>query len=59
MVEHPKSWLDLTRDRRAVTALEYALIAGLIAVVISFAVLRTGSGMAAIFTTLANTIGSA
>ncbi len=58
MVGLPKSWLDLTRDRRAVTALEYALITGLIAVVISFAVLRTGSGMAAIFTKLATTLGS-
>jgi pilus assembly protein Flp/PilA len=30
MIEYVKTWLELKTDRRAVTALEYALIAGVI-----------------------------
>lgn len=30
MIEYMKTWLELKTDRRAVTALEYALIAGVI-----------------------------
>ena len=32
MIEYLKTWLQLKADRRAVTALEYGLIAALIAV---------------------------
>lgn len=30
MIEYLKTWLQLMADRRAVTALEYALIAGVV-----------------------------
>jgi Flp pilus assembly pilin Flp len=30
MIEYMKTWIELKTDRRAVTALEYALIAGVI-----------------------------
>ncbi len=30
MIEYIKTWIELKSDRRAVTALEYALIAGVI-----------------------------
>lgn len=30
MIDYLKTWLELNTDRRAVTALEYALIAGVI-----------------------------
>lgn len=39
MYEYLKIWLELKTDRRAVTALEYGLIAGLVAVA-----LITGAG---------------
>ena len=35
MIEQMKIWLALASDRRAVTALEYALIAGLVVAVIA------------------------
>ncbi|OYV37123.1 MAG: pilus assembly protein [Rhodospirillales bacterium 20-64-7] len=41
-------------DRRAVTAIEYALIAALIAVVIIGAVTQLGTGVKNTFTTVAN-----
>jgi Flp pilus assembly pilin Flp len=34
MIEFAKTWLELKTDRRAVTALEYGLIAGAIVAVI-------------------------
>jgi pilus assembly protein Flp/PilA len=46
----------LARDERGVTALEYGLIAGLIAVVIITAVTSIGTKMATAFTTIANAI---
>jgi Flp pilus assembly pilin Flp len=43
MIEYAKTWLELKTDRRAVTALEYGLIAGAIVAVIlvGFNVLAT------------------
>ena len=35
MIEYLKTWLELKMDRRAVTALEYGLIAGLIVATIA------------------------
>jgi Flp pilus assembly pilin Flp len=35
MIEYAKTWLALKLDRRAVTALEYGLIAGVIVAVIT------------------------
>ncbi len=34
MIEYAKAWLALKTDRRAVTALEYALIGGVIVVTV-------------------------
>jgi len=47
MIEYAKTWLELKVDRRAVTALEYGLIAGVIVAVITLG-----------FTTLANSLSS-
>jgi pilus assembly protein Flp/PilA len=43
MIEYAKTWLELKTDRRAVTALEYALIAGVIVatILVGFQVLAT------------------
>jgi Flp pilus assembly pilin Flp len=35
MFEHFKNWLALASDRRGVTALEYAMIAGIVVVTIA------------------------
>jgi pilus assembly protein Flp/PilA len=43
-------------DRRGVTALEYALIAALVAVVIIGGVSLLGSNISKVFSTVANTI---
>ena len=52
MIEFIKTWLELKVDRRAVTALEYGLIAALIAVVIIGAVTAVGTKLTATFTTI-------
>ena len=52
MIEFVKAWLALKVDRRAVTALEYGLIAALIAVVIIGAVTTLGTKLSATFTTI-------
>jgi Flp pilus assembly pilin Flp len=46
MFEYIKTWASLQSDRRAVTALEYAMIAGIIiaVIVVSFGTLATGIG---------------
>ncbi len=44
----------LINDKRAVTALEYGLIAGLIAVVIVTSVTALGTKLATTFTTITN-----
>ena len=51
--------LRLTRDRRAVTSLEYALIAGLIAVVIIGSVTTLGTTLRGVFEKVASGISSA
>ena len=48
-------WRRFRGDRRAVTALEYALIAGLIGVILAGAATRFGGNLASSF----NNIGSA
>jgi pilus assembly protein Flp/PilA len=47
MIEYIKTWLELKTDRRGVTALEYALIAGVIVATV-----------VAGFTTLGNTLST-
>lgn len=48
--------LRLKTDRRGVTALEYGLIAALIAVVIIVGVTNVGTGLSKTFSTIAATI---
>ena len=50
MVEFLKIWLELKTDRRAVTMLEYGLIAALIAAVCVGAVTTLGTSISAQFT---------
>ncbi len=52
MYAHLKFWLALKSDRRAVTALEYGLIAALIAGVIITAVATLGTNISTVFTNL-------
>jgi pilus assembly protein Flp/PilA len=56
MFEYLMIWTRLKTDRRAVTALEYGLIAALIAGVIVTAVTLIGTNMAATFNTLAGNV---
>ena len=50
------AYRELVGDTRAVTALEYALIASLVAVAIIGSVTLLGQGVSAVFSTVANTI---
>jgi pilus assembly protein Flp/PilA len=56
MTEYVKTWLALKSDRHAVTAIEYGLIAALIAVVIITSVQLLGVNLTNTFTTVANTL---
>lgn len=56
MIEHLMAWLTLKADRRAVTALEYGLIAALIATVIIGGVTTIGTKLSATFLTIGNGI---
>ena len=56
MIEFVKTWLELKVDRRAVTALEYGLIAALIAVVIITGVQTVGTKAAADFVKIAGSL---
>jgi Flp pilus assembly pilin Flp len=49
MISYLKTWLALKTDRRAVTALEYGLIAALIALGISGAVTALAGGLSGAF----------
>lgn len=49
MISYVKTWLALKTDRRAVTALEYGLIAALIALGISGAVTALAGGLSGAF----------
>ena len=51
MIEYLKTWLELKVDRRAVTALEYGLIAALIAVASIVAMGNLGSELSDTFET--------
>jgi pilus assembly protein Flp/PilA len=50
MIEYLKTWLHLKTDSRAVTALEYGVIAGILAVVVVTAFNTLGTGLNAAFT---------
>jgi pilus assembly protein Flp/PilA len=52
MVNKLKAWKKLNIDERAVTAMEYGLIAALVAVVIITAVTTMGTNLKTVFTTI-------
>ncbi len=56
MFAYLMTWLSLSTDRRAVTAIEYGLIASLIAVVIITAVTLVGTNLTATFNNVANAL---
>ena len=56
MIELLKVWLELKTDRRAVTMLEYGLIAALIAAVCVGAVTSLGTGISTKFNLIAGSI---
>ena len=54
MIEYMKTWLELKTDRRAVTALEYGVIAGVMAVVLVTAFTTLGGKLTGVFNTIGN-----
>jgi pilus assembly protein Flp/PilA len=56
MLEYLKAWVALKTDNRAVTAMEYALIGSLIAVVIITALTTLGSRISTTFNSIANAL---
>jgi pilus assembly protein Flp/PilA len=54
MIEYIKTWLQLKTDRRAVTALEYGVIAGVLAVVVVTAFNTLGTGLNTAFNHVAS-----
>ena len=56
MFAYLMTWMQLSTDRRAVTALEYGLIAALIAGVIIVAVTAVGVNISSTFTTVAASV---
>ena len=59
MIAYLRTYLSLKHDRRAVTALEYALIAGLVGVVIVGAVTTLGTSLTSIFLKIGSDVSSA
>jgi len=59
MYEYLHTWLSLKADRRAVTALEYGLIAALIAGVIIAAVTTLGGDLRTTFLDIGSRVGTA
>ena len=53
------AWLRLAADQKGVTAVEYGLIAGLIAVAIIVAVTAVGTDLSTLFTTVGNKLTAA
>jgi pilus assembly protein Flp/PilA len=56
MFAYLMTWMQLQTDRRAVTAIEYGLIASLVAVVIIVAVTAVGTHLTTAFTTISTSI---
>lgn len=56
MIEFIKIWLELKTDRRAVTALEYALIAGVIVSVILVGFGTLASDISSKFSTIGTAV---
>lgn len=56
MIDYLKAWVALKTDNRAVTAMEYALIGSLIAVVIITALSTIGTRISTTFNTIASSL---
>ena len=56
MFEYMKAWVALKLDRRAVTALEYGLIAGLIVATIAVGFGVLGSSLSTKFSTIGTSL---
>ena len=56
MLEYARTWIALRFDKRGVTAMEYGLIAALIAVVIITAVTNIGTSLNTKFTAIATAL---
>ena len=56
MYDYVKTWLELKTDRRAVTALEYGLIAALIAAAVMGTVQTLGTKISSTFSGIAATV---
>ncbi len=57
MLSYLKTWLELKTDRRAVTALEYGLIAALIAVGITASLTALGGSLTSLFNKISTSLG--
>ena len=56
MIDYLKAWVALKTDNRGVTAMEYALIGSLIAVVIIVALSAVGTKVASTFNTISSSL---
>jgi Flp pilus assembly pilin Flp len=56
MIEYAKTWLALKLDRRAVTALEYGLIAGVIVAVITLGFTTLATSLSTKFVNIGNSL---
>jgi len=56
VIEYVKSWSELASDRRAVTALEYALMGSLIAVAIVTAVTTLAGSISTAFNNMGTSL---
>jgi pilus assembly protein Flp/PilA len=59
MIEYLKTWLELKTDERAVTMVEYGLMAALVAVVCITAVTILGTQLSTVFNTIGVSVSSA
>lgn len=59
MLDYARTWLALRFDKRGVTAMEYGLIAALIAVVIITATTAVGTKLEAVFTAISTAMTAA
>jgi pilus assembly protein Flp/PilA len=57
MLDYARTWLALRSDKRGVTAMEYGLIAALIAVVIITTITSIGTQLDAKFQTVLTALG--
>jgi pilus assembly protein Flp/PilA len=54
MFDYARTWLAIRSDKRGVTAMEYGLIAALVAVVIIASITAVGTNLGLVFTDIAN-----